>query len=175
MRASSPMNGEPALTAVRLLASLGETSALLLYVLGGTAPSAEVTGEALRGLVPLGPEVVQPLLKDLAKSEDDGLLVAVCDVLLELPSTPSTQGLVAQLLDSPTRGEVYEFMVSAIVASRRAELVDMVLEALPREMSQKRLRSAYEALQLAPPTPALTSALAELEGRLARQSPPSRI
>ncbi len=172
LRASSPQNGEPALTAVRLLGSLGETTALLLYVLGGAAPSSEVTGEALRGLVPLGSEVLMPILENLARKEDDGLLVAACDVLLELPPSPRQSTLVGTLLDAPSRGEVYEFVVSSIVASRRQDLVDLVLESLPREMSMKRLRAARGALTLSPNSPHLETALAELDARIARQGPP---
>ena len=172
LRASSPMNGEPALTATRVLASLGETTALLMYVLGGSAPSSEVTGEALRGLVSLDAETLEPILMDLAHREDDGLLVAVCDVLVELPLAPRTGELVQVLLDSPSRGAVYEFLVSAIVASRRQELVEFIVDALPREMSQKRLKSALEALRLAPKSPRVEEAMAELEARLARQSSP---
>ncbi len=171
-RTSSTMTGEPALTAVRLLASLGETSSLLLYVLSGSPPNSEVTGEALRGLVSLDPAILEPILMDLARSDDDGLLVAVCDVLVELPASPGTEALVRVLLDSPSRGEVYQFLVSSVVASRRQDLIAMVVESLPREMSQKRLRSALEALRLAPKTGALEAALLELEGRLAKQAPP---
>ena len=169
LRASSPQNGEPALTAVRLLASLGETSPLLLYVLLGSAPSTEVTGEALRGIVPLGPDVLQPILQNLVRKDDDGLLVAVCDVLVELPPSAGQSNLVAILLDAPLRGEVYEFVVSSIVASRREDLIAMVLESLPREMSRKRLTAALEALRFAPRTPQLEAALTQLEQRIARQ------
>jgi len=172
LRCSSPMNGEPALTAVRVLSSLGETSALLLYVLSGAAPTSEVLGEALRGLSSLDPGVLDPILLDLVHREDDGLLVAVCDVVVAVPETPRTRDLVQVLLDAPSRGEVYEFVVSSIVASRRADLIGAVVESLPREMSQKRLAAALEALRLAPRAGQVDEAIAELEVRLARQAPP---
>ena len=103
--------------------------------------------------------------------EDDGLLVAVCDVLLELPPAPRQAAFVATLLDAPSRGEVYEFVVSSIVASRREDLLSLVLESLPREMSRKRLTAARAALALAPATPPVTEAIAELDRRIARQEP----
>jgi hypothetical protein len=174
LRASSAMTGEPALTAVRLLSSLGETNVLLLYALSGRAPTTEVTGEALRGLSSLGSEVLAPLLSNLISSRDDGLLVAACDVLVELPWSPDAASLLDRLLDAPDRGEVYEFIVSAIVASRRTEMISRMLEALPREMSQRRLTAALEALRLAPPTSDVTSMVSELEARLARQKPAAR-
>lgn len=172
LKASSAMTGEPALTAVRLLASLGESNAVLLYVLSGKAPNSDVTGEALRGLATLDAGVLEPILMDLARSDDDGLLVAVCDVLVEIPSSPSVETIVRTLLDSPARGEVYQFLVSSIVASRREDLIEVVIASLPREMSQKRLRAAVEALRLAPKTESLEKAIVEVEARLAKQAPP---
>lgn len=169
---SSEFTGEPALTAVRLLANLGETNALLLYVLRGEAPAAAVIAEAIRGLVPLGMSVLEPLLSHLAATEDDELLMAALDVLVELPPGDATARLAETLLVSPTRGEVYAFLASAIVASRRPDLITALLQSLPNEMSQKRLRAAREALQLAPPSPEVLAALAGLERRLARQEPP---
>lgn len=171
---SSRMTGEPALTAVRLLASQQETNALLLYLLSDNSPNLEVVGETLRGLTSLDFATLEPILIDLANREDDGLLVAVCDVLVELPPSPGLAPLVRKLLDAPSRGEVYEFIVSSIVASRRMDLVELVLESLPTEMSQKRLRSALDALHLAPKSPSVDSAIGDLETRLARQTPPPR-
>ena len=170
LRSSSEFTGEPALTAVRLLANLDETNALLLYALQGQAPTTDVLGEAIRGLVPLGPRVVEPLLEQLASSEDDGLLMAAFDVLVALPPGQGAERIAAKLLVSPTRGEVYAFLASAIVASRRTDLLDILLASLPNEMSQKRLRAAHEALELAPPSAEVAAALDELSKRLARQA-----
>lgn|GEM_PF-1480498 len=169
LRASSTVTGEPALTAVRLLANLGETTALLLYALSGKAPTSEVVGEALRGIAGLDPNIIRPMLVSLVHQEDDGLLMAVCDVLVEMAPDPENAALVYQLLESPSRGEVYEFLVTSIVASRRQDLIEMVLETLPREMSRKRLAAALEALRLAPRTPSVERAIAGLERRVARQ------
>jgi hypothetical protein len=165
---SSTMTGEPALTAVRLLGNLGERAALLLYASGGSAPTTEVIGGALRALGGVDPEVLAPLLLDLARREDDGLLMAVCDVLVEMPESGATGQLVDVLLTAPTRGEVYEFLVASIVASRRTELIERVVETLPREMSRKRLTAALEALRLAPQTPAVIQAVSDLEIRVTR-------
>ncbi len=167
LRRSSPMNGEPALTAVRVLAATGESNALLLYVLGGSAPTAEVTAAALKGLSGVDLAVLRPILSGLAGSEDDGVLMAVCDAVIELPPDPSLQAIAVRLLSSPTRGELYEFIASSIVASRREELIAALLESLPKEMSRKRLAAAKNALELAPRTPAVEAALAELTRRLA--------
>jgi hypothetical protein len=108
----------------------------------------------------------------LLNKDDDGLVMAVCDVLVDLPPSPRTASIVGRLLDSASRGEVYEFLVSSIVASRRQDLVSMVVEALPREMSQKRLQAAHTALQLAPQTQEVSAAIDELQRRIAKQTSP---
>jgi hypothetical protein len=48
----------------------------------------------------------------------------------------------------------------------------MVVEALPREMSQKRLQAAHTALQLAPQTQEVSAAIDELQRRIAKQTSP---
>lgn len=166
LRASSQMTGEPALTAVNVLAATGESNALLLYVLSGAAPTPEVTAAALKGLTGIDLDVLRPILAGLAGSEDDGVLMAVCDAIIALPPDPSLQSIAIRLLNSPTRGELYEFIASSIVASRREELIAALLESLPKEMSRKRLAAAKTALELAPRTPAVEAALAELAQRL---------
>ena len=93
--------------------------------------------------------------------------MAVCDAVLELPADPGLGAIVLSLLNSPTRGELYEFIASSIVASRREELISALLESLPKEMSRKRLAVAKNAIELAPRTPATEAALAELTRRLA--------
>ena len=173
-RAASKMTGEPALTAVRLLANLGETRALLLYALSGDAPTGDVIAEALRGLTSLGTEVLEPMLATLANSDDDALLMAACDVITELPPGQAVNRIAQQMLRSPSRGEVFAFMATSIVASRRDDLVSVLIAVLPEEMSQKRLRAAHDALELAPKTPVVEAALNELQRRLAKQAPPAR-
>lgn len=165
-RDANPMNGEPAATAARVLAAAGESNALLLYVLSGAAPTPEVTAAALKGLVAVDLSILRPLLAELATSDDDGVLMAVCDTLLELPPDPGLKSITLSLLNAPTRGELYEFIASSIVASRREELLQALLESLPNEMSRKRLASARRTLELAPRTPAVESALAALDQRL---------
>ena len=167
LTASSAMTGEPALTAVNVLAATGESNALLLYVLSGAAPTPEVTAAALKGLSGIDLDVLRPILAGLAGSEDDGVLMAVGDAIIELPPDPRLKSIVLRLLNSPTRGELYEFIASSIVASRREELIAALLESLPGEMSRKRLTAAKNALELAPRTPAVEVALGDLGRRLA--------
>lgn len=163
---ANPMNGEPAATAARVLAATGESNALLLYVLSGAAPTAEVTAAALKGLSGLDPEVLQRVLDGLSRSEDEAVLMAVCDAVLELPPGDGPGAILRRLLDTAPRGDLYAFIASAIVASRKEAFIDVVVESLPGETSRKRLAAAREALELAPPASAVEAALKDLDARL---------
>lgn len=163
---ASPMNGEPLLTAVRLLANLGETRLLLFFVGAFWRAHPEVRAEAIRSLAPVPISYLAPLLPKLMETDDDVVLLGVGDLVTELPSSPETSEAVRSLLRSRIGPEVYAFLTSAIVASRRQDLIGALLETLPAEMLQARLRAAVEALQLAPRTKEVEAALRQLAARL---------
>ncbi len=165
-REHDAMTGEPALTAVRLLGDLGQTNALLTVVLAGLTPPGDILGEALRGLVPLGATVLGPILEDEAASGDGAVMLAAFDVALALPAGEEGAGVVRMLFAAPVEPEVYAYGAAAVVASRRADLLEVFLGTLPTELSQSRLRAAREALELAAPGPAVSEAMAALDVRL---------
>ena len=170
---AAEFNGEPSATAVRVLSSLGDTRTVLLIALrGGVRP--DVQTEAIRSLASVPPEHLREIFERADATDDEGTLVAMADLALQLPASPEVSDLVARLLDSAPRGELFEFLASSIVASRRQELIAVLLAALPTEMSQKRLRAACDALQFAPKTAEVEVAVAELERRLAKQAPPAK-
>ncbi len=171
-RDANPFSGEPSITAIRLLASLNERPAILLYALNPPATPGELKAEALRSLAGVPIRYIADLIAESAESEDEAVLVGLADLLAQLPPGPEVSNASEKLLRNAPQPEVYEFLVSSIVASRRADLLAVLLETLPREMSQKRLRAALSALQLAPKTPEVEAALVELAARLARQAPP---
>ncbi|MBK9611137.1 hypothetical protein [Candidatus Amarobacter glycogenicus] len=147
---ANEFSGEPSLTAVRLLAALGETRLLLALAIAPSTVNADVTAEAIRSLAPVPMEYLESVFEELSGSENEAIIVALADLASSLPASPSVTHLVGDLLSRAPQPEVYAFLASTIVASRRPELVGVLIESLPREMSQKRLRSALEALRLAP-------------------------
>lgn len=174
---ANKFSGEPMLTAIRLLASIGETR--LLFVLAANPPPgvpSEAVAEAIRSLASVPEEYLAPVLAGVLASEDEAVFVGTVDLVIQLPPSQMALKTVSALLNAAPQPEFYEFLVSSVVASRRQELITIVLETLPHEMSQKRLRAAKTALELAPHTPEVTAAVEELESRIARQQPqtPSR-
>src|SRR5439155_14054050 len=76
-----PMSGEPALTAVQLLAARGATLPLLLYALLGGA-AQEVLAETLRALAGLPAPLLLGVARGLRRSEDDVAVVGLFDSLV---------------------------------------------------------------------------------------------
>jgi hypothetical protein len=170
-----PMNAEPALTAARLLGSLGHSVALATHVLRPPrSEPPEVTAECLRGLAGLPVRHIQPVLDAFASSDNEVLLLGLGDLVVSLEPGEAVAAAVRGMLTGAGAAEVYGFLVAAIVASRRDDLLAVLLETLPREMLQARLQLAHEALQLAPQTDEVRAVLTALAARLgptASQSP----
>lgn len=162
-----PMNAEPALTAARLLGSLGHSVALATHVLRPPrSEPPEVTAECIRGLAGLPVRHIQPVLDAFASSDDEVVLLGLGDLVVSLEPGEAVSAAVRGMLAGAGTPEVYGFLVTAIVASRRDDLVAVLLETLPDEMRQARLGLARDALELAPQTDAVREAVLSLDGRL---------
>lgn len=162
-----PMNAEPALTAARLLGSLGHSVALATHVLRPPrSEPSEVTAECIRGLSGLPVRHIQPVLDAFASSTDEVVLLGLGDLVVSLEPGEAVSAVVREMLTGADTPEVYGFLVTAIIASRRDDLLAELLGTLPGEVRQARLQLAHEALQLAPPTDEVQAALASLAGRL---------
>ena len=178
---ASPMSGEPALTAARLLANLRQHEALAMYVLGHApaadvfeslrsrrAPLPDVTAEALRGLSDVPAARLQPILGRFATAEDEVILLGLCDLLVSLDPDPIALDLTEELLRTASE-DLYAVLVTSIVASRRPELIALLLASLPREVRRPRLVLALEALHHAPQTPEVAAAMANLRERTTQE------
>lgn len=165
-RKTSPMTGEPAATAARVLAAQDRWDALLLFVLQDTSDApAEVVAEAIRGItgIPAGvvPAVVEALLRDGREVVQLGL----CDLVVAFPD--ETAGQMARKLIAAVRSvEVYAYLLTAIVASRRHDLFGAVAESLENERDMHRLRVARGALELATHEPAAPAIIKRIDALL---------
>lgn len=164
---ADPMSAEPALTAARLLGSLGQTVALVAHVLRPPrAEPAEVTAECLRGLAGQPIRHIQPVLDAYAGAEDDVVLLGLADLVVSLEAGEAVHAAVRGMLAGAATPEAYEFLVTAIVASRRVDLVAVLIETLSREVLLPRLQAARRALELAPRTTGVLDAIEALDVRL---------
>lgn len=164
------MNGEPAVTAARLLAANGESAALALYAHANwRSGPAEVVAECLRGLSPVPPSQLGELPGHLARSQDDVLLLGLCDYVIGHGGTDGTSEIAARVFRSSGHDEVYGYLAAAVVASRDDGLMAAFLDSLKLETEPLKRNIAAGALELAAPSPAVDEARAALakarEGR----------
>jgi len=145
-------SGEPALSAVRLLAAQGQLTPLFGYAAfpptSGDTPAwlqgtSDITSEALRNLVDLPSSLVSLMIKEYVKSEDEQILLGLYDLLLAHPARAQWRYVIEDFLRSTRLMDLYALVVTQIVVTR-----DETLIAMLREMAAERTdRVRYELLQ----------------------------
>ena len=171
---ASRMTGEPAMTAIRLLANLGHPEPLALFVVASEESTMpDLLAEAFRGLTGVPSAHLRPLIElysphpdsdDRPRRLDDVALLGLCDLLIALELDDTVARALRQYLRVSSL-DVYAVLATSIVASRRPELIALFLESLPTEVGQPRLKIALDALRLAPQTPEVEAATARLVER----------
>ena len=166
---TSSMNGEPALTAARVLGAMGH--GLVLYHLltsrqsrvdGLTTPvHPEVLAEALRGQTEL-PSALLPGLRPVSEE----LAPAWIDLLVSHEDQRVSARLLEDFLSSTRDIDLYRDGVAAAVASRRLPLVEAVAAQAEHETSSARLAVLIEYLPLAEGQIAAAPLLEQLEARV---------
>jgi hypothetical protein len=115
---TSPMSGEPAGTAARVLAALGQTLPLYACVIReGTVPG-EVLAECFRGLTPLPAAFIPSLIERFRDSRDEVVLLGLFDLLLEHPARAEFAPFLRDFLRTTNLLDLYRSLVATIVATR---------------------------------------------------------
>jgi len=145
-------SGEPALSAVRLLAAQGQLAPLFGYAAFPPTPgegpawlqgTSEIAGEALRNLAGLPASLVPLLIEAYRKSEDEQLLLGLYDLLLAHPARAQWRPVIEEFLRTTRYLDLYGLVVTQIVVTRDEELIAML-----REMAaEERDRTRYDLLQ----------------------------
>jgi hypothetical protein len=145
-------SGEPALSAVRLLAAqqqLVPLFGLAAWPGGGSASPAwltsnsEVLGEALRSLVDLPASLVPLLIEQYRESQDEQVLLGLYDLLLAHPARAQWRDEIERFLRQTRMLDLYGLVVTQIVATRDEPLI-----ALLRSLAaDERDRTRYELLR----------------------------
>lgn len=144
---TSIMSGEPAVTAVRILASQGQLLPLYAYVTQGAGMVADVIAECLRGLTALPPSLLPPLVARYAANEDEIVLLGLFDLLLARDDRDEYRDTIVTFLRTTTLHNIFRYLVSVLVAGRDpiataalVALADVEHDPLKREI----LRDALE-------------------------------
>ncbi len=125
---TDPMSGEPALTAVTVLAAQGELLPLYFYATQDAARmQPEVASACLRSLGRLPMEALPPLVACFAECTQPVILVGLADLLLEHPDEAISQETLARLLREVKDLDLFRYLAAALLAAGNADLRQMVL------------------------------------------------
>lgn len=173
---SSNMTGEPALTAVRVLAALGEEMALYLFALAGLSPlsvahatSPEVVAEAVRGLSSLPASHLLAMF-NVSSSNDAVIEAAFIDVAIEHSPDAALTTWLATFLRTTRNDDLYAFAVTSIVAKHGDHLLTMLQSVAATETAPARLRTLESSLAMLAGDSRVDAALAEIRTRIALSS-----
>jgi hypothetical protein len=145
---TSEMSGEPAVTAAQVLASQGQTLPLYAYVLRAEPARPEVIGECLRNLTALPVSLVSRLVQRYRVSGDEIILLGLYDLLLAHPAEEPFGGVILEFLTTTRFSNLYRYLVSTIVASRRADLIAPLAKLAKNERDPAKKAILDEALAL---------------------------
>jgi hypothetical protein len=164
---SDPMSGEPALTAVRVLASQEQTLPLYFYAMqANEAAIPEVVSECLRSLARAPAALIPGIIARHGKAESAIIRIGLCDLLIGHEAgaqAPLASQAVEYLADSLTTMPdlaAYRYLVIAMLTSRRPELAAVVLQTARLETHRGRIGVLLEVLDLFAGNPEI-AALAE--------------
>lgn len=168
---TDPMSGEPALTAARLLAALGEVTPLYFYVMqDGARTLPEVLSEALRHLTTVPDSLIPALIERYGESDHDVVLVGLFDLLVNHRSGPHGLDFMALFLRTSNRLDAYRYLATILLTSGRKALVEELLAAAQVEGRRDQLVILTEVLALMPDVPVIERVLAEVRDRIAKRN-----
>ena len=169
---SDPMSGEPALTAVRVLASQEQTLPLYLYAMqANEAAIPEVVSECLRSLTRAPAALIPGIIARHGKAESAIIRIGLCDLLIcheagtQAPLALQAVAYLADALTTMPDLAAYRYLVIAMLTSRRAELTAAVLQTARLETHRGRIGVLLEVLDLFAANPEIAALAEQLRQR----------
>jgi hypothetical protein len=173
---SDPMSGEPALTAVRVLASQEQTLPLYLYAMQANeaalvASLPEVVSECLRSLTRAPAELIPGIIARHGKAESAIIRIGLCDLLIgheagvQAPLAPQAVAYLVDALTTMPDLAAYRYLVIAMLTSRRAELTAAVLQTVRLEAHRGRIGVMLEVFDLFSANPEIATLAEQLRLR----------
>lgn len=144
----SEVTGQPALTAVQLLAAIGRPELLYLEALrGGGHP--EVRAECVRQLTSLPPQLLKQLAASVLGGGDEARMIGFIDLALAHESLAAVVPELRAWMAATDKLDAYGFFVSAAVASRRDEALQLLREERGSTTDRQKFGFLEGALELA--------------------------
>ena len=141
-------SGEPALTAVRVLAAQQKLEAIFALA-SWAGGNAQVLGEALRNLVELRADLVDLLIEKHLDAEDDQITLGLFDLLLGHRDRSRWYELILRYLVMTEDLDVYGILVTSIVAGRDQQLIEALRALAADEREPIKAQQLEHALELA--------------------------
>jgi len=145
---TSELSGEPAITAVQVLATQGQWLPLYGYVVRTDATMPEVVAECLRYLAPVPLSILEPLVDRYLKSPHDIVLLGLFELLLAHEERQVFQPIILTFLRETKLMDLYRWLVTAALTSRNPGLIAAVAALEPKEPDPRKLAILREALAL---------------------------
>jgi len=147
---TSPFSGEPAVTAVTALATLGRLEPLYAYVMRTPQGQTEVITEVLNALVEAPETIVREVVEHLLAFDDEPVVASVFELMLKRDDQQWTPA-IREFLAGEQRPHLLRYVATTIAAERRIWQVDLLRESVSAEASLKRRAILADALMLFDP------------------------
>lgn len=141
-------SGEPATTAMALLASHGNLAPIFGVVSWGKGRN-DVLAEGLRNLIELPAELLPILVDQYIENEDEQIILGLFDLLLGHPSRDTWVGTMERWLRTTTVMDLYGIVAIQLVGSRSETLITMLRRLREEEFDRLRQGMLDQALALA--------------------------
>ncbi|CAA9575692.1 MAG: hypothetical protein AVDCRST_MAG87-2850 [uncultured Thermomicrobiales bacterium] len=144
--------GEPALSAIRLLAAQQNLGPVLSVASWDTVASfsggnGEIIGEALRNLTGLPVSMVPLLIERHRHSEDEQVLLGLYDLLLAHPARATWHDEIADFLRTTPLLDLYGLVATQIVVTRDEALIGALRDLAATEREPRRAELLAHALE----------------------------
>lgn len=161
------MSGEPALTAVRTLAALGDLLPIYFYAVQSAQQAPpEVVAECLRNLTGAPLPVVDELVKQYGAGQNLPALVGLFELLLEHQAGPCRLDFMAEFLQVTRDEDLYRYLATVMATSPHSTVRAALAAAVRDERAPAKQAMLEEILELASDQPEFT----ELRDRRAGQA-----
>ena len=141
-------SGDPATTAIRLLASHGNLAPIFGMVSWGTGRS-DVLAEGLRNLTDLHADLLPLLIERYGESEDEQVILGLFELLLGHATRDTWRKWMETWFRTTTVMDLYGIVAMQVVGSRSEVLITMLQELREMESDRLRLQMLDQALLLA--------------------------
>ena len=166
-RPEGKAGSEPALSAVRVLGATGQPLAVYAALVSGLEFPTDVTAECLRALEGAPPWVVERLFGMFTGGRDEFLLLGAVDLIIAHPGSPSLHALFSEFLQLAPP-DVFRYAATASVASRRHDLIGLLIAAAEQETRHRRLSVYADAFGLARADERVPPTLVSIRDRLSQ-------